>query len=513
VLTQDRFVLVDWERRDAFAFLGAACRPFARPRLSVDAAGIAWSWVANGGSAFGFTSLGPGRVWAEGGVEPADLVSRIAAMKGKDALAHRVALRRASSELRLGGHAGRLLWCLHTIALAQKTSLMTIADERLGAAVWGFDRSTWPRHWRRVLAQTLRGLTWLHLADAPAEGASPEFGADTVLITHAGDLNGSPEDRCEAGCDDLFASRHHHFQVEIGPGFLGVLEQFATPADESGARNYIFPVTGRGPRPSLRAVGKTGRLVNVFLPAVLGTPALCGLWSSGQHRIVQALVRETTRGESPKEPSTAGRVEGRRILSYSRSSSVVCEWLPTGVPVVGFNGNGFRRGRGYRLFGPGGWPARAGYSMDDAVDFVDDLVGLTAGLGLFVVGVGPGSELITGRDLRGMVGSAAGRRALARVDVRIYARGDFPTVWSEYFGWEEHSTAASGRTDLASLMLAMRTRKITLRSLAKRIDRDPSFLSKLMSGKKPWPPGLFEQATAAVAGKGSRNNCAHGGAA
>jgi hypothetical protein len=50
--------------------------------------------------------------------------------------------------------------------------------------------------------------------------------------------------------------------------------------------------------PTLRKVGKTGRLMSVFLPAKLGEPAACAALTAPQHRILEAIVRETTRAKS-----------------------------------------------------------------------------------------------------------------------------------------------------------------------------------------------------------------------
>jgi hypothetical protein len=205
------------------------------------------------------------------------------------------------------------------------------------------------------------------------------------------------------------------------------------------------------------------------LPAILGAPELC--------------------------------IENRRIPAYSRSGMIECDRLPDGKPLVGFNGNGFRRGRGYRLFGPGGWPTRAGYDPDAAGEYLDDLVNLSTALDLVVVGVGPSDVWKTDGELRGMTASAAGRSTLASVDVRVYAPEEYKDRWSEFFGWSDWSEEDHPQADVDSLRADMRTRWISLHMLAKRIGHDPSFVSKLMGGKKPWPPGLFKRAKTAVHGR------------
>src|SRR5262249_29050735 len=126
------------------------------------------------------------------------------------------------------------------------------------------------------------------------DGPAP-FGAASVLLYHAGDLKGGGDDTCEEDCLGRDGPRHHHFLVDVGPAFLGVLEQFAQ-AGGDGVRRYVLPVGGaNGAGPALRAGGKTGRLVTVYLPAEVGEPAACRRLTGRQRRLLQAVVRETTR--------------------------------------------------------------------------------------------------------------------------------------------------------------------------------------------------------------------------
>src|SRR5262249_57033329 len=101
----------------------------------------------------------------------------------------------------------------------------------------------------------------------------------------------------------------------------------------------------------------------------------------------------------------------------------MCPGLAGGDQHVGLNGNGLRPGLGYCLVTPGGWLAKAGYLPDDVPDFLADLAGLAAVLGLTVVGIGTASDGVRTLDqLRGMAAVPALRPALERMLVRVYTR-------------------------------------------------------------------------------------------
>ncbi len=59
-------------------------------------------------------------------------------------------------------------------------------------------------------------------------------------------------------------------------------------------------VAGRRDGPTLIDAGKTGKLVTIYLPAKLGDPAACSRLTHDQHRLLQAIVRETTRKTKTK---------------------------------------------------------------------------------------------------------------------------------------------------------------------------------------------------------------------
>lgn len=496
-MQSEPFVLIDLERMLAFTHLASGPHSLRQTRTSTDESGVTWTWVEVGHTALGLSWLGPGRVWdatwiAANQNEHAHLLE---AVKSADSARHRAEFGCVIANLRLGGLAGRVLHAVHLAVLFQKSSLITMADVWLGEMVWG--QISKPQHWRSVLKEILRGLTWLHVLDLPG-GGTPVFGAASVLFTHFGDFLGTPEDVCQGDCGARRDLRHHHFQVDIGPGFLGILEAFGRDNDGSGIRDYQFPVgTRRASRfASLRKIGKSGRLVSVFTPALLGDPTQCRTLSEGAHRILQTLVRETTRPTkfSKEMDPRAELVSGNRVRTYSGRAGKPCKLLAANVTYVGFNGNGKRRAMGYRLrLSEWSWLSKAGYAIDAVPDFLDDLAEVATALELVVVGVGPANNFSTFDRLCGMAQSAAGLRELARIDVRVFTRSDYVMRWSRYFGFVDGAATAEAPGDL-DVHAAMRSRNVSGRMLAAAIGCDPSFMAKILKGTKRWPKKLLKKA-------------------
>jgi hypothetical protein len=499
-MSKHPFVLIDQTRASQFHFLGTARRLFHGAELQVDANGVAWLVARRGDAACGVTWLGPGAVFdphAPPSVVP-DLPGRRQAMWDADEVRHRHELRRVVGRLRLGRHCERLLWAIHRHVLTERTSVLAAPDCQLAAAVWGPGQR--PRQWRQDLSALLDSLTWLHLAQA-IYGASPTFGLETTVLLHAADLRGSEQDVCAGHCPGRRGGRHHHYQINVGPGFLGLLEQFGA-ADGSGARSYSFPIGGRrGPGPSLRKAGRTGELVQVYVPAKLGEPGACDGLTGDQHRVLQALVRETTLGPRRKGRLTS-EVEilsGNTIPSASGQGQILCPALGETEQYVGFNGNGVRRGLGYYLTTEGGWLAKAGYAREDVESFLADLGVLATRLGLIAIGIDRHSDRVYPlNELRGM---AIGGRGLNRVLVRVYTRADYLRRWNAAFGWDEAGEEGNcdGHAQVAALKGAMAGKGIKASALADGIHIDRSFLSKVLLGRKLGPQQFIARALEWVA--------------
>ena len=88
----------------------------------------------------------------------------------------------------------------------------------------------------------LESLGWLHLAEGAED--TPVFGLETALVTHAADLRRSHQNECDADCPLRGGSSHHHFLVNIGRGFLGILGSNARPVTmwESATINFRLAV-------------------------------------------------------------------------------------------------------------------------------------------------------------------------------------------------------------------------------------------------------------------------------
>lgn len=500
-------MLADQARAEQFHLLGRARRLFEGYETWADADGVVWARKRVGGHCFAATWLGPGWVFDPVAQQrrAKKLAERRRAVREADADRHRRELDAALHRLRVGPHAERLLWAIHRRVIGARASAVRIPDREFGAAVWGHDASTWPRNWRQSLLSVLESLTWLHVAES-SDTHEPQFGAATALLTHVGDLRKNPEaDICDDDCLMRHARAHHHYLVNIGQGFLGVLEQFAKPDEEPGVRTYQFAVGGRrDDGVTLRTVGKTGRLVSVFLPAKLGEPAACAALNARQHRLLQAIVRELTRrtkknsrDQAEPEVITDGRVRG---ITGKRWRSCPC--LSATACYVSFGGNGKRKGRGYLLTTPGGWLAKAGHPLGDVRTFLSDLQVLADLLGLVVVGLHRRNH--QWYSLERMVALAAapvGCEELQQLHVRIHAGADFARQWSERFGVEESAAAVGKAADFPTVALidSMTRKKIRRRALAFALDLDPSFLTKLLNGKKSWPEGLLERAQGWVA--------------
>jgi hypothetical protein len=412
---------------------------------------------------------------------------------------HRQRFAEELSHLRLGQAAERVAWAIHASVMADRTSVVTLSDRRLATHVWG---TRLPKHWRGVLLRVLESLSWLHVAPA-SDAGPPSFGAHSVLLTHFADLR-RQNSACPASCPFEVQGRHHHLKVEVGPAFLGVLEQFGA-SDSSGVRHYSFPIAGKKESgATLRKIGKTGSLVPVFLPAKVGIPARCDQLSRAQHRLLQALVRETTR-EKPKDralPTDAAAQIGNVVPGFSGPRQVACPQLDPLAKYVGFNGNGKRKGRGYKLTSPGGWLAKAGFPVGQVAEFLDALAGVAEPMKITVVGFSKGGRTYSLPDLVRLTAAPQGRQTLDALHLRAYAPADYLNLWSRWFGVEHEVRGPGGESSnnerLLALQAQMRSKGVSGRGLAACLKEDPSFVSKVLRGAKAPPDGFLDRAAAAI---------------
>ena len=183
---------------------------------------------------------------------------------------------------------------------------------------------------------------------------------------------------------------------------------------------------------------------------------------------------------------------------------MTCPLLRADIPYVGFNGNGKRKGLGYKLSTPGGWLSKAGYDAAAIADFLSDLTALAGPLGLVVVAVDPSGHFMDLQQMKGMALTEAGRRSLERLHVRVYTAADYVQRWTTFFHPHSHQEppipAPPSDIAVATLLSDLMAKGISRRRLAKGIRVDASFLNKLLIGKKhSWPQGLLEKARRWVA--------------
>jgi hypothetical protein len=451
--------------------------------------GVPWRATRVGASALGISPLGPGRLWdaaaSEDDRQEAALLRE--QLAGMSAGQRSVALDGAVTHVRFGPLAARVAWSVHLTALRQRSSLIYVPDQWLARQLWGNGKR--PRSWRHTILELLFGLSWLHVADWRVGQEYPEFGSASVLITHAGDLRGTPDDRCPEHCWLAGGERHQHFQIDVGPGFLGILERCAT-TDDGGIRTYVFPsyVRKRSKAVSLQRLGKSGRLQQVFVPALVGEPEPCCQLTQRQHRLLQALTRELTRPRSDarSQSQAATVIRNRTIPSFAGRDGLLCSQLDAGREYVAFNGNGVRSGRGYRIR-PSGWLGRTGYDGRDRVnEFLSDLDVLSEKLALTAVAVGPDDKILPMAELVTLVRLRRSRE-LERVHLRVYGPADFAESWSEQFGSTPGDDRDVSGSLLEELSRAVIESQMSRRQIALEFEIDSSFLSKVLAGKKPLP--------------------------
>jgi len=474
--------LFDRDQWALFERLGAIQNSFRTASHWIEPDGSQWLGLQLTNWWIAVSSLGPGRVFdpACGDVLAAALPA-VAAAPEPQRLEN---LHRVAAEVRLGGHAFRLLVAIHTMVVTRRISSLKPAECTLADVLWG-PAECWPRHWRVAMLGLLKGLTWLHVAKVDDAGGRPRFGHGTALLNHVGFLDGDPElDVCDEHCERRLGARHHHVLIDVGPALLGVLEQFGR-ADAEGVRIYEFPWAAKGKEAmSLRKLGRRGLLVSRYLPALLGPPSRCQQLNPNQHRILQALVRETTRGPRVRgQPAEAAIIGDTLVPAYNNRLTVPCPSLEAGARYIAFNGNGVRKGAGYKLTSVGGWLAKAGVPTNQLNEFLLDWADLASKLGLVVVGVGrtgwPGlHELLQLAE--------ADRSAVGKYLVRVYTRDDYLGRWNAFFGWSAAVAPASITPALvaAGLRLLLRERQVPQAGVAAGLKLDPAYLTKMLHGRK-----------------------------
>lgn len=319
--------------------------------------------------------------------------------------------------LSFGPLAERLFWIIHHEVRTQRVPEIVLSRDELRRRLWGAEAH---RNWLRRLRALLRSMSKLRVGEWADDDSQPPLAKSLPLFDSIEEVDVSRE-----------------FIFIIGEGFLGSLEAFATEGDD--ADRYDF-----SSKKKLRAFGKQQRIQEIYLPVYLGAPAALKKLnlSPRQKRLLQAVIRELTfppRDKDVKMPPdrslTSGElIRGDQVRGFGGKGTITCPDLDTDLHHVGFNGNGVRRGQGYKL---ATWQAKAGYAEHERQKFLRDLNMLSNVLGLIIGAVGkPGGWCPEGR-LRIMAGDPIRNRHLEKLHVRIYARADCIETWNRLCGWDK----------------------------------------------------------------------------
>lgn len=435
----------------------------------------------------------------------------------------------------------QLLWLIHWAVLVQRKSVVLLPDILLGQAVWGGERRAWPVNWRGTLFDILSSLSLLHAARLRISSAGwcPRFGMRSVAVAHVEHVeqNRGKRDACGKGCPLWSdAAAHGHFLVQIGYGFLGLLEHFATSDDEQGRRHFDFRQDPQGEQGKVvRMARQEGQVVRIHLPTKIFGPSSWSGLGIGHRRIIHALVNEVTRvpkGQKSERQDRAAVLIGNEVLSACGKREIVCPLLQQEGRYVEFNGNGRRAGLGYRIMGSRrrGWLAKCGYgpSVDrkDAsltkgnrsfvLTFLNDLANVANILGLVVAGIHPRTGMwLSLEAMRKIAQVRHGDRELDAVHLRVYGqedyldrcrdwlikRGSFALIPGRQLEDPEgEEDRPEGGESGFNLRLQMRQAGLTQRGLAQHLGVSEPFVSKVMNEERPWPERMRERAERFVAG-------------
>jgi hypothetical protein len=192
--------------------------------------------------------------------------------------------------------------------------------------------------------------------------------------------------------------------------------------------------------------------------------------------------------------------------------TTVCRLLLVTGSFVGFNGNGKKHwGRGYH---PDTWLRRCGFAVPQDGNgfrrrvraFLGELSGLNALLGIIPVGMVEGVQLDL-EELRVLAGSRRphDQRRLRKLCLRFYAPEDYLARWRRLAAGTAAAPASDGPSAVAEgqadLRADLRKAGMTQQDLATHLNCDRSFVSRMLSGVKPWPEKLLERARRFLAGR------------
>lgn len=386
----------------------------------------------------------------------------------------------------------RLFWVIYEAIINARESNVTIPLLYLRSLIWDGDP---PKHWRTSLRVLGRSLSKIQIWDQAKRVAEAH-----IFLNVWVDRVGKPL-RCRRSCRWRDQEEHEHLHVSAGPAALGILEELF---ENNGDGTRSFPVEADEDRETinhrwneqLSVIGKTGRLTQIYLPAVLGKTAQVRKLKSSGHRLLQVIIREATRpSQSLRRQShwsglPLAEIRGRKVPDHRAMVKGVpkemldCPFLDAKKLYVGFNGNGYRPGQGYRL---ATWQEKARYSL--LRDFLAELRRVAELLGLIVVAFNPKRC-----EWKGAVEIEAIAKSYPNVAadyyLRVYALTDFRLQWDRFFGWDSKTFAVPPDEIRANIEGLMARHGLNKSQTAKLLNLDRSHFSKLLSGKRKLKPEL-----------------------
>lgn len=277
----------------------------------------------------------------------------------------------------------------------------------------------------------------------------------------------------------------------IAEGFLGSLE--ACSEEIKGGIQYNF-----GKR-QLSTLRKRSQLIEVYLPAYLGSTEACRLIGSRAKCILPTIVRELTY-PSRKEQGTGNkqserslhsgeRIRNAQIRSFTGKTTIECLDLDEDSEYVGFNGNGILKGKGYLL---STWRDRSGYQQDDTARFLSDLALLGSTLDIVCGALDKRNKWYSLEQLRHLQQNPRRNKLLESLHMRVYARHDFLRTWNAKFGWPEIRDSSTGSTgDHAAqqsifdgLRLRMARQGLKQKDLAAELGVSKQYVSRMLREEK-----------------------------
>jgi predicted XRE-type DNA-binding protein len=315
-------------------------------------------------------------------------------------------------------------------------------------------------------------------------------------------------------------NRHHHFRLEIGPGFLGVLEHCRLQSDGSKHREYDFGNLRSAHEESdqvLKVARRSGAITSISSPvAILGPAKWTGL-SRQDLQMIQGIMQERTR-----KPA---HVRDARVPVGAKRAMEVCPFLDRTKLYEAFGGNGVRSGHGYLIMGSegGGWMSKCGFEIPcdrrkkirDVRLFFKRLEEIRKVLGLIVVGWDAKAKTWMGWNEMRSLSTASLVTKLPVIHLRMYA-SEVHDRLSRYFENEGGFEAASNEPEFdesapetqslhrmtdRELGDLIKRRDLKQAELAAALGVSQSFISQMLAGSRPWPGELRLKAIAFLRGQ------------